>query len=344
MRESVDPGARGQGAARSSYRAYSDRGGNAALRAPGRRIPCRTSLDGALMPELPEVEALAHHLREHALYRPVARVDVASMSAVKTFDPPMSALRRTGRHGGRALREVPRRRVPRPARRSPAPDHPPLARGLAALARHRRHHPAQARQGPAGAAGAPRRGRRPRLRPHRGGHTEAPRHLPRARPPARSPAIARLGPDALAVTREEFAALLVGHTERIKTLIVDQAWLAGVGNAYSDEILHTAKLSPYAVAGGSSRSRSTSSTTPCARCSPTPSSARSARAPRRSRARSAPGCACTPAPGCRARCAGRPSGRCRSPTGRSSTVRAARPAASPSPTGGFRDWCGRSLT
>ena len=36
------------------------------------------------MPELPEVEALAHHLRETALYRPVARVDVASMSVLKT--------------------------------------------------------------------------------------------------------------------------------------------------------------------------------------------------------------------------------------------------------------------
>ena len=55
------------------------------------------------------------------------------------------------------------------------------------------------------------------------------------------PGIARLGPDALAVTRDEFAELLAGHTERIKTLIVDQAWLAGVGNAYSDEILHTAQ-------------------------------------------------------------------------------------------------------
>ena len=44
------------------------------------------------MPELPEVEALAHHLREHAVYRPVARVDLASMSALKTFDPPVSAL------------------------------------------------------------------------------------------------------------------------------------------------------------------------------------------------------------------------------------------------------------
>jgi formamidopyrimidine-DNA glycosylase len=67
--------------------------------------------------------------------------------------------------------------------------------------------------------------------------------------PPQVPGIARLGPDALAVTREEFAELLSGHTERIKTLIVDQAWLAGVGNAYSDEILHTARLSPYAVAG-----------------------------------------------------------------------------------------------
>jgi len=67
--------------------------------------------------------------------------------------------------------------------------------------------------------------------------------------PQRVPGIARLGPDALTVTRDEFAAMLVGHTERIKTLIVDQVWLAGVGNAYSDEILHTAKLSPYAVAG-----------------------------------------------------------------------------------------------
>ena len=44
------------------------------------------------MPELPEVEALAHHLRENALYRPVARVDVAGMSVLKTFDPPVSAL------------------------------------------------------------------------------------------------------------------------------------------------------------------------------------------------------------------------------------------------------------
>src|SRR5215831_16410812 len=44
------------------------------------------------MPELPEVEALAAFLRERAVGHAVARTDVAAFSAVKTFDPPLSAL------------------------------------------------------------------------------------------------------------------------------------------------------------------------------------------------------------------------------------------------------------
>jgi len=42
---------------------------------------------------------------------------------------------------------------------------------------------------------------------------------------------------------------LAGQTGRIKNVITDQKIIAGIGNAYSDEILHTAKLSPYATAG-----------------------------------------------------------------------------------------------
>jgi formamidopyrimidine-DNA glycosylase len=200
------------------------------------------------MPELPEVEALAHHLREHALYRPVARVDVASMSAVKTFDPPMSALRGrvvTGaaRYGKFLAVEF--------LDRSDDPLH--LITHLSRAGWLRWHDTA--------ATTAPKPGKGPlELRVHLdevGGPgfdlTEAGTQKRLAiylvPDPQQVPGIARLGPDALAVTREEFAALLLGHTERIKTLIVDQAWLAGVGNAYSDEILHTAKLSPYAVAG-----------------------------------------------------------------------------------------------
>jgi formamidopyrimidine-DNA glycosylase len=67
--------------------------------------------------------------------------------------------------------------------------------------------------------------------------------------PQEVPGVARLGPDALALTRDELAELLAGRTERVKTLIVDQRVIAGIGNAYSDEILHTARLSPYAVVG-----------------------------------------------------------------------------------------------
>ncbi|WP_231384352.1 MULTISPECIES: zinc finger domain-containing protein [unclassified Mycobacterium] len=63
------------------------------------------------------------------------------------------------------------------------------------------------------------------------------------------PGIATLGPDALAVNAEELAGLLAGNTGRIKTVLTDQKVIAGIGNAYSDEILHTARLSPFATAG-----------------------------------------------------------------------------------------------
>src|SRR3954453_23346786 len=44
------------------------------------------------MPELPEVEALAAFLRENAVGRVITRVDLAAVQAIKTFDPPLSAL------------------------------------------------------------------------------------------------------------------------------------------------------------------------------------------------------------------------------------------------------------
>ena len=62
------------------------------------------------------------------------------------------------------------------------------------------------------------------------------------RDPAEVERIATLGPDALALGRDEFADLLSKTGARIKTVLTDQRTLAGIGNAYSDEILHTAKL------------------------------------------------------------------------------------------------------
>ena len=64
------------------------------------------------------------------------------------------------------------------------------------------------------------------------------------------PGVARLGPDPLdpAFTRDTLAGLLAGRRTQIKGVLRDQMIIAGVGNAYSDEILHAAKMSPYALA------------------------------------------------------------------------------------------------
>ncbi|MBJ7452490.1 MAG: Fpg/Nei family DNA glycosylase, partial [Blastococcus sp.] len=65
------------------------------------------------------------------------------------------------------------------------------------------------------------------------------------RSPSEVPGIARLGPDALQVDRETFAALMAGRSGQLKGALTDQTLLSGIGNAYSDEILHAARLSPF---------------------------------------------------------------------------------------------------
>jgi formamidopyrimidine-DNA glycosylase len=200
------------------------------------------------VPELPEVEALAHHLREHALYRPVARVDVASMSAVKTFDPPMSVL------PGRVVTGAARYGKFLAVEFVDRPDEPlHLITHLSRAGWLRWHDTA--------ATTPPKPGKGPlELRVHLdevGGPgfdlteagTQKRLSVYLVSDPQQVPGIARLGPDALALSADEFAELLAGHSERIKTLLVDQQFVAGVGNAYSDEILHTARISPYAVSG-----------------------------------------------------------------------------------------------
>ncbi|HVL85121.1 MAG TPA: DNA-formamidopyrimidine glycosylase family protein [Pseudonocardia sp.] len=196
------------------------------------------------MPELPEVEALAHHLREHAVYRPVARVDLASMSALKTFDPAVSVLHgRVVTGAGRYGKFLSVEFADRPGEELHLITHLSRAGWL------RWHEQAS--------AAPPKPGRGPlALRVHLdavGGPgfdlTEAGTQKRLAvylvRDPREVPGVARLGPDALTLTRDAFAELLAGRTERIKNLLVDQAVLAGIGNAYSDEILHAARMSPF---------------------------------------------------------------------------------------------------
>ena len=68
--------------------------------------------------------------------------------------------------------------------------------------------------------------------------------------PATVPGIASLGPDPMAddFTLEQFSAIVRSHRKQVKGLLRDQSVIAGVGNAYSDEVLHVAKLSPFAIA------------------------------------------------------------------------------------------------
>jgi len=196
------------------------------------------------MPELPEVEALADHLRRHAVGRTIGRIDVAALSVLKTFDPPPTALHGrtvTGAHRWGKYLGIQAGELFLIAHLSRAG----WLRWSDQLA------PAPLRPGKGPIA----------LRVHLGEPGSAPGFdLTEAGTqkrlavwlvddPSKVPSIAALGPDALAVTADELAARLAGNTGRIKTVLTDQKVIAGIGNAYSDEILHTARLSPFATAG-----------------------------------------------------------------------------------------------
>ena len=66
---------------------------------------------------------------------------------------------------------------------------------------------------------------------------------------------AKLGPEPLSVTVDEFAARLKKHKTRIKALLLNQSFVAGVGNIYADEILYAAKVHPLAMASKLSKPR-----------------------------------------------------------------------------------------
>jgi formamidopyrimidine-DNA glycosylase len=64
------------------------------------------------------------------------------------------------------------------------------------------------------------------------------------------PGIATLGPDPLSASFDlgTFASILASSPQQIKGLLRSQGVIAGIGNAYSDEILHAARISPFAIA------------------------------------------------------------------------------------------------
>lgn len=194
------------------------------------------------MPELPEVESLARFLTEQTKGKLVSRAEVAAFAALKTFDPPLDGL--VGRRAGPWERRGKFLCLPADGtdrvwlvlhlarggwvqwRESLAPGRAKPTKGPLAL-----------RLGFDDGTGLEitEMGTEKRLAAYV------------VRQPSDVPGVARLGPDPLA-RGFDAAALgrrLRGTSGHVKGALADQAVIAGVGNAYSDEALLVARLSPF---------------------------------------------------------------------------------------------------
>jgi len=193
------------------------------------------------VPELPEVEALVVDLSRRLDGRAIVRVDIAAFSCLKTYDPPVTALAGgmvdgVSRHGKFLDIDV-------------SGTHLVLHLARAGWVRWRDEVPAlPARPNSKSPLAA-------RIVLDNGAGldiTEAGTRKSLAlyvvRDPSEVEGIARLGPDPLAedFTIEVLSDILQGAGRaQIKGVLRLQSNIAGIGNAYSDELLHAARLSPF---------------------------------------------------------------------------------------------------
>jgi formamidopyrimidine-DNA glycosylase len=216
------------------------------------------------VPELPEVEALVRLLDERSRAKTVAACRLGSISALKTVDPPLEALE------GRAITGWSRRgKYLQMATAGPGEPAGDAGGGPGGeqyggpwLVLH------LARGGWVGWWDGPRRGA---VRLGSGGPlalrveleggsgfdvtergTEKRLALWVVHRPADVEGLAALGPEPLGpgFDRARLGALLAGERGTLKSALARQSLVAGIGNAYSDEILHAARLSPFKPAGG----------------------------------------------------------------------------------------------
>ncbi|MEU0990866.1 DNA-formamidopyrimidine glycosylase family protein [Streptomyces sp. NPDC005953] len=191
------------------------------------------------MPEMPEVESLRGFLGDRLAGERIARVLPLAINVLKTYDPPLSAVEgaevtAVERHGkwldigvGELHLVVHLARAGWVRWHDEYPTTPPRpGKGPLAL---------RTVLASGGGFDLTEAGTTKRLAVHL------------VHDIAEVPAIARLGPDPLSAEfdRAAFAALLAGERRQLKGALRDQGLIAGIGNAYSDEILHAAKMSPF---------------------------------------------------------------------------------------------------
>src|SRR5215203_3771276 len=188
------------------------------------------------MPELPEVEAMRRALDGPVSAFPIERAGPAHIATLKTFDPPLSTL-----DGQRLLGA--RRRAKRLL--FPTEDEElVLMVHLMSAGRIRYLRPGA--KGPKTPAF--------RLRFADGGELVLTEGGPKKRAgvwllraDAVEAEVAHLGPEADRLDVEQLAAILRSDSRRLHALLRDQRLIAGIGRAWANEILHTARLSPYAL-------------------------------------------------------------------------------------------------
>lgn len=195
------------------------------------------------MPELPEVQALVESLDRDLRGDTVESVRIRSVAALKTYDPPADALAGltiTGatRHGKFIdVEAVPLHLVVH------------LARAGWLRRREQPTNTRPAQRGPLVMVAGLRSGASLEATEYGKEKRLAIYVVKEARD---VPGIPRLGVDALdeSLTAESLGMLLASNTSTLKNALADQDVIAGIGNAYSDEILHAARLSPFRKANG----------------------------------------------------------------------------------------------
>jgi len=189
------------------------------------------------MPELPEMEAWRRQLDEPVAAFPVAKAGPAHIATLKTFDPPLAALE------GRRFRGAERR-----GKRLLFPTED----GALVLLVHLMTA-GRLRYVPAGGKKAP---KSPAFRlEFTGGAqlilTESGKKKRAGvwllTPEAAEAELAHLGPEALGLGPERLGEILHGESRRLHALLRNQHLIAGIGRAWANEILHAAKVSPYAL-------------------------------------------------------------------------------------------------